>query len=175
MPDGRDILREWQDAMQSIAGAARGAAGRSELPKALLTPMQRQLELVQAVVERERNLQAEVFGQLLDPIDAVLDLLEESGMTFRAQAEALEQASAALEQTAVLMQRRPRSTRTRSRRCASRPSWPAASPAPSRAARAAVRSRPPRSRPPRRSRKTHRPIHPIWGRRDRAEPISLGV
>ena len=105
MPEGRDILSEWQDAMQSIAGAARGAAGRAELPKALLTPMQRQLELLQAVVERERSFQAEVFGQLLDPIDAVLDLIEESGTTFRAQAEALEQASGALEQTAVLMQR----------------------------------------------------------------------
>ena len=104
MADGRDILREWQDAMQSIAGAARGAAGRTELPKALLTPMQRQLELVQEVVERERNLQAEVFGHLLDPIDAVFDLLEESGKTFRAQADALEEASAALEQTAKLMQ-----------------------------------------------------------------------
>jgi hypothetical protein len=104
MPDGRDILREWQDAMQSIGSAAKGAAGRSELPKALLTPMQRQLELLQAVVERERNLQAELFGHLLEPIDAVFDLLEESGKTFRAQADALEQASAALEQTAQLMQ-----------------------------------------------------------------------
>ena len=104
MPDGRDILREWQDAMQAIAGAARGAAGRSELPKALLTPMQRQLELVQEVVDRERRLQADVFAHLLDPIDALLDLLEESGKTFRAQADALEQASQALEQTAVLMQ-----------------------------------------------------------------------
>jgi hypothetical protein len=104
MPDGKDILREWQDAMQSIAGTARGAAGGSELPKALLKPMQRQLELLQDVVERERNLQAEVFGHLLDPIDVVLDLLEESGKTFRAQAEALEQASEALEQTAVLVQ-----------------------------------------------------------------------
>src|SRR5688500_20395531 len=102
MPDGKDILREWQDAMQSIASAARGAAGRSELPKALLTPMQRQLELLQEVVERERNLQAEVFGHLLDPIDAVFDLLEESGNTFRAQADALAEASAALEQTARL-------------------------------------------------------------------------
>ena len=92
MPDGRDILREWQDAMQSIAGTARATAGRTELPKALLTPMQRQLELLQEVVERERSIQAEVFGHLLDPIDAVLDLLEESGKTFRAQAEALEQA-----------------------------------------------------------------------------------
>ena len=104
MPEGRDILREWQDAMQSIAGVARNAAGRSDLPKALLAPMQRQLELVQEVVERERRLQAEVFGRLLDPMDSVLDLLEESGKTFRAQAEALEQASAALEQTATLMQ-----------------------------------------------------------------------
>jgi hypothetical protein len=104
MPDGRDILRDWQDAMQSIASTARQTAGRSELPKALLTPMQRQLELLQEVVERERNLQADVLGHLLDPIDAVFDLLEESGKTFRAQADALEQASAALEQTAQLMQ-----------------------------------------------------------------------
>ena len=104
MPDGKDILRDWQDAMQSIAGAARGAAGRSELPKALLTPMQRQLELLQEVVERERTLQADLAGRLLDPLDAVFDLLEESGKTFRAQADALEEASAALEQTARLMQ-----------------------------------------------------------------------
>ena len=104
MPDGRDILRDWQDAMQSIASTARQTAGRSELPKALLTPMQRQLELLQEVVDRERNLQAELFGHLLDPLDAVFDLLEESGKTFRAQADALEEASAALEQTAQLMQ-----------------------------------------------------------------------
>jgi hypothetical protein len=104
MPDGRDILRDWQDAMQSIASSARETAGRSELPKALLTPMQRQLELLQEVVDRERNLQAELFGHLLDPLDAVFDLLEESGKTFRAQADALEEASAALGQTAQLMQ-----------------------------------------------------------------------
>src|SRR5215213_7432395 len=104
MPDGRDLLHDWQDAMQSIVSAAKGAAGGSELPKAMLAPMQRQLELVQEVVERERKLQAEVFGHLLDPIDAVFDLLEESGKTFRAQADALEEASAALAQTAQLMQ-----------------------------------------------------------------------
>ena len=104
MADGRDILREWQDAMQSIAGAAaKGATGRSELPKALLTPMQRQLDLLQEVVQRERNLQAEVFGHLIDPIDAVFDLLEESGTTLRRQAEALEAAGRALEESAALM------------------------------------------------------------------------
>jgi hypothetical protein len=104
MPDGKDILREWQDAMQSIAGVARGAAGKSELPKALLTPMQRQLELLQEVVDRERKLQSDVIGRLLEPMDTVLDLFEESGKTFRAQADALAEASAALQQTATLMQ-----------------------------------------------------------------------
>jgi len=104
MPEARDILRDWQEAMQSIAGTVRGAAGRSELPSALVAPMQRQLELVNEIVDRERALRAEVFGRLLDPIDAVLDLLEESGKTIRAQADALAEAAAALEQTAKLMQ-----------------------------------------------------------------------
>jgi hypothetical protein len=104
MPDGRDILRDWQEAMQALAGAVRGAAGQSQLPKDLVTAMQRQLELVQEIVERERNQRAEIFGRLLDPIDAVVDLLDESGKTFRAQADALEEAAAALAQTATLMQ-----------------------------------------------------------------------
>ena len=99
VPDGRDLIREWQDAMQAVASTARGAAGRAELPKALLAPMQRQVELMQELVDRERRLQSEVLGRLLEPVDAVFDLLEESGRTFRAQAEALAEASRALEQT----------------------------------------------------------------------------
>jgi hypothetical protein len=104
MPDPSDILGEWRAAMQSIATTARDTAGRADLPSALVAPMQRQLELVQEVIERERNLQAQLAGHLLNPIDAVLNLLEESGRTFKAQADALEQASAALAQTATLMQ-----------------------------------------------------------------------
>jgi hypothetical protein len=83
MPDGRDILRDWQEAMEAIASTARDAAGRTQLPKALV---------------------GDVFGLMLDPLDAVFDLLEESGKTFRAQADALEEASNALAQTAKLMQ-----------------------------------------------------------------------
>jgi len=104
VPDGRDLIREWQDAMQAIASIARGATGRAELPKALLAPMRRQAELLQELLDRERRLQAELLGRLLEPVDAVFDLLEESGKTFRAQADALAEASRALEQTAALMQ-----------------------------------------------------------------------
>ena len=104
MADGKDILREWEDAMRTLASTARSAAGRSELPKQLLTPMQRQLELLQEIVERERKLQGDILGRLLEPVDAVFDLLEQSSGTFRKQSEALEQASEALGETARLMQ-----------------------------------------------------------------------
>lgn len=63
------------------------------------------LELVQEVIERERRLQSDLAGRLLAPVDAVFDLLEESGATLRRQAEALEAAGRALEETAALMKR----------------------------------------------------------------------
>ena len=93
MPDGGglDLLRDWQSAMQSV------------IPKQLLGPLQRQADLIQDVIERERRLQREVLGQVFAPFDAVFDLLEQSGATFRQQAEALEHAARALEDTAVLM------------------------------------------------------------------------
>ena len=89
--------------MRSVVSSAASIAGRSELPRQLLEPMQRQLELVQEVIERERRLQRELTGRLLAPLDAVFDLLEESGTMLRRQAEALEAAGRALEETAGLM------------------------------------------------------------------------
>ena len=88
---GLDLVREWQTAMTSV------------IPRQLLGPLKRQAELIQDVLERERVLQREVLRLLFAPLDAVLDLLEQSGATIRQQAEALEQAARALEDTAVLM------------------------------------------------------------------------
>jgi hypothetical protein len=89
--------------MDSVVATAASVAGRSELPRQLLEPMQRQLELVQEVIERERRLQMQLTDRLVAPLDAVFDLLEESGATLRRQAEALEAAGGALEETARLM------------------------------------------------------------------------
>ena len=88
---GLDLLRDWQSAMTSV------------IPRQLLAPLKRQTELIQDVLERERRLQREVLGHVFAPLDAVFDLLEQSGATIRQQAEALEQAAKALEDTAVLM------------------------------------------------------------------------
>jgi hypothetical protein len=67
--------------------------------------MQRQLELVQEIVDRERRLQGDLATRLLAPLDAVFDLLEQAGATIRGQAEALEDAGRALEDSAALMKR----------------------------------------------------------------------
>lgn len=100
----RDLLREWQNAMQSVASSIGAAARRPEdIAQKVLAPMQRQAELFQEVLDRERALQAGIVRRAFRPLDAVFDLLEESGSALRSQAEAIEEAARALEQAAVLM------------------------------------------------------------------------
>jgi hypothetical protein len=89
--------------MDSVVASAVSAGGRTELPRQLLEPMQRQLELVQEVIERERKIQKQLAGRIVAPLDAVFDLLEESGLMLRKQAEALKTAGRALEETATLV------------------------------------------------------------------------
>ena len=89
--------------MDSVVASAASLGGRAELPRQLLEPMQRQLELLQEVIERERRLQKQLAGHLLAPVDAIFDLLEESGLMLRRQAEALQNAGRALEDTAALV------------------------------------------------------------------------
>jgi hypothetical protein len=100
---GRELLNEWRKLMDSVIASAAGAAGHADLPRDLLGAMQRQLELVQELIERERSLQSDLAARLLAPVDTAFDLLEETGATLRRQAEALEAAGRALEETAGLM------------------------------------------------------------------------
>ena len=75
MPEdrGSDLLRDWQAAMRSLAGRS------VELPQQLLAPLQRQAELVQEVLEGERRRQQDLLDRAFAPLDAVFDLLEQSG------------------------------------------------------------------------------------------------
>jgi len=101
---GRELLREWRKLMDSVVDSAASVAGRGEVPQKLLEAMQHQLRLVEEVIERERGLQRDLAARLAAPVDAVFDLLEESGATMRRQAEALQSAGRALEETATLME-----------------------------------------------------------------------
>jgi hypothetical protein len=103
-PDGRDLLRRWQDAMQSLASSAASVAGRAPIPQQLVAPMQRQLELVEEIIERERRLQQEILTRTLAPFDAVFDLLEQSSAALRRQAEALNESARALQQASEMIE-----------------------------------------------------------------------
>jgi hypothetical protein len=95
---GHDLLREWEAAMRSLAGRS------AELPRQLLGPMQKQVELVQEVLERERRLQRELLTRAFAPLDAIFDLLEQSGAALHRQSEALRESARALEQAAAMME-----------------------------------------------------------------------
>lgn len=105
MPDlsGSELLGEWRKLMDSVVASAASIGGRTEIPRQLLEPMQRQIELLQEVIERERALQRQIAGRILAPVDAIFDLVEESGAVLRRQAEAIEAAGRALEDTARLV------------------------------------------------------------------------
>ncbi len=105
MPErsGRDLLNEWRRLMEGMVASAASLGGRAELPRALVDPMQRQLELLEEVIDRERRLQRQVTGRLVAPFDVIFDLLEENGLMLRRQAEALEAAGHALQDAAGLV------------------------------------------------------------------------
>ena len=105
VPSGHELLAEWRRLMDSLLASATSVAGRSEIPRDLLRASQRQLELLQEILERERRLQAELAATVLAPVDAVFDLLQEVGETLRLQAAALESAGLALQETSSLMGR----------------------------------------------------------------------
>ena len=102
-PSGRELLSEWRAVMESVIASTASAAGRSELPGDVLRATQRQLELVQEIIDGEQRLQGRILGGLLAPVDAVFDLLEQTVGALRQQAEALESAGRALQDTAGLM------------------------------------------------------------------------
>ena len=107
MPElsGRELLSEWRKVMDSVIATAASAAGRSELPKELLRATQRQLELLQQIIDAEQRLQGSLVGGLFAPVEAVFDLLQETGATLRRQAEAMEAAGRALQETSALMKK----------------------------------------------------------------------
>jgi len=83
----------------------RSLAGRSvELPQQLLSPMQRQVEMVQEVLERERGRQQDLLARAFAPLDAVFDLLEQNAAAIRSQAQALQESARSLERAAAMME-----------------------------------------------------------------------
>jgi hypothetical protein len=85
VPDlsGRDLLREWEKLMRSVAGSA------TSVPR--------------DVWDAQQRIQRDMVTMAVAPFDAVFDMLGQSATTLRSQAEALEAAGKALEDAGRLM------------------------------------------------------------------------
>ena len=68
----RDLLREWRRAMDALVSSATSVAGRAEVPRQLREPMQRQIELAQEILARERRIQAQLTHQVGHVFDFVV-------------------------------------------------------------------------------------------------------
>ena len=82
--DARELLREWEKLMRSVAGTA------TSVPK--------------DVWDAQQRVQRELVGRVVAPFDALFDMLGQSASTLRSQAEALEAAGGALQDAGRLMQ-----------------------------------------------------------------------
>jgi hypothetical protein len=106
MPElsGSELLKEWRKVTEAVVSSAAAVTGHaSEVPRELLAQAQRQLELVEEIVDRERRLQRDVADRVLGPLDAAFDLFQQSSAMLARQAEALQSAGRAIETTAGLM------------------------------------------------------------------------
>lgn len=101
---GHELLAESQKVLDAARASLSAAGDHVESPGQLVDTLRRQLELVQELINRERQLQQHAASQILAPVEAVFDLLETSGATLRKQAEALAAAGRALEETAALVE-----------------------------------------------------------------------
>jgi hypothetical protein len=82
--------------LDSMVEAAKTVKGPADVPRTLLEPMHRQLELITQVIERGITMEQDLARQLLAPFDALVDMVEQTGAALRSQAEALEVAAGAL-------------------------------------------------------------------------------
>ena len=90
-PEPSDLLGAWERVLRELRGAA-GASG-SEVARAMGGLVTRQGELLQDLLDRQGRLEQQVLGRALAPVNAAMDLLEQTSTAMRAQAKALDAAA----------------------------------------------------------------------------------
>jgi hypothetical protein len=86
--------------MESVVAAVASVPGGSAVGRQLLEPLTQQTELLRQAVEQQQRIQAQLVERAFAPVDAIFDLLENTGAMMREQAEALHQAAQGVERAA---------------------------------------------------------------------------
>ena len=104
MPDPRDLLTTWQEAIRQLRSGAQAIGGPpAELVRPLLAPLERQAEMLEEVLRRQVDFEGRLTGQMLGPYRVALEALEQTSAAMRAQAELFDTAATSFEQASKLM------------------------------------------------------------------------
>ena len=105
MAEPVDLLASWQNALGELAGvtaslvsAPVGIAGQ------LNTPLQRQAELVETILERQLEFERELIGRLLAPAGTLLELADQTGQALESQMTAFRAVATSFGQIADLLE-----------------------------------------------------------------------
>jgi hypothetical protein len=105
MASPTDLLKAWQDAIGEVGGAAASlVSGPAEVAGDLLSPLQRQAQQLERVLQRQLDFEREMLGNALAPARAALEIFEQTTTALHAQAKAFHAAAASFEQVAELME-----------------------------------------------------------------------
>ena len=105
MAEPADLLASWQKALGELAGvtaslvsAPVGVAGQ------LNTPLQRQAELVETILERQLEFERELIGRVLAPAGTLLELVDQTSEALESQMKAFRAVATSFVQIADLLE-----------------------------------------------------------------------
>ena len=103
MPEPADLLKAWNEVIKQLSQIP-AVPGQAQMTRALITPLQRQAEVLEETVRRQMDFERSLARRLLGPVDVAFDALEQASRAMRTQAEAMQAASTALKQAADLLE-----------------------------------------------------------------------
>jgi len=106
MAEPADLLRAWRDVIKQLRSMPPlpGQTEMTDMTRALVTPLQRQAELLEETLQRQLRFERDLAGRMLGPVTVAFDALSQTSEAMRTQAEAMQAASTALKQAADLLE-----------------------------------------------------------------------
>ena len=90
MADPGDLMHAWQEAIKQLRGVAAPVAGATDL--------------IENALRRQLEFEKQLAGQILAPLNVLVDVLDQSASAMRAQAAAFDAAAMSFKQASDLLE-----------------------------------------------------------------------
>ena len=105
MAEPADLLASWQKALGELAGVTASLVSTPVgIAGPLNTPLQRQAELVETILERQLEFERELIARVLAPAGTLLDLADQTSEALDSQMKAFRAVAKSFAQIADLLE-----------------------------------------------------------------------